>query len=1095
MAGPRSDARLRGFLFGTSRGRGARRVRGFGQAAVLLAGILVPELMAAPVSATTPPASAPLTVAKQCAPASDGGTFNLRVDGHTVLANAACGRSVTVSVAAGSRHTVSETAGTGTSLATYAATFSTNCANGTISLAPNTAATCTITNTRETTLTVTKVCVPTSDPGHFNLRVDGSTVLAAAACGRSTTVTVTPGVVHSVSETAGANTSLASYTPLIGGACAADGTVTLAVGAAATCMITNSRIPPATASLTVTKACLPTTDGGTFNLRVDGKTVLAGATCTGATSTITVSVAVGTHTVGETTAGATTLASYRALIGGDCAASGIVTLSAGQIATCTITNTRLPTLTVTKLCVPDPNPGSFDILVDGVDRGDVSCAQGGSRTIRTVVLGAGPHAVGERADGTTSLSAYAATYACTNGTIDPFSGAITLAAGQNATCTITNTLDSTFTVSKVWSDGPSGHTAVSIGLTCGAGTVAMTPLSASPGSPAVFSVTGVPAGGTSCTATEQPVAGYTPDAGCAAVSLAAGGTPSCTITNTLSSSTVTVTEVWSPSSNSTATIHLACDQGTVKNNDLTAPPDAIFTVTGLPTGGTTCSATEPSVPAGYTESDNCGTISLVPGGTPSCTITNTLNTGDFTVHKVWSPTSNATATIHLACDLGTVTNNDLTALPDAVFTVTGFPTGGTSCSATEPSVPAGYTESDDCSGVALTPLSTAGNGCTITNTLNTATFTVSKVWSGPNLGLVSFHLACLAGVVTNPDLNAGSGSPAMFTVTGFPTGGTTCTATEPSVPAGYTETDDCSGVALDLLTTSGNACTITNTLSTATFTVSKVWSGPDLGPVSFHLACVAGTVTNPDLNAGTGSPALFTVTGIPAGGTTCTATEPSDFAGYTESDDCSGVLLDPLSTGGNACTITNRLSTATFTVSKVWSDNSTGTVSIYLGCQAGTVSNHLLDAGPGSPAVFTVTGIPAGGTTCTAYEPSVPFGYTSAHSCSGVHLDPISTGGNACTITNTLLGTLFFVNDPSHTGLYWGFLTGSGLKPAANVYYCDPLDSSCFLIDGYFPDDNGNLLPADGVVPCHGPSSAYIKTLRKNGAEIDSAIVSNPCSP
>jgi hypothetical protein len=78
---------------------------------------------------------------------------------------------------------------------------------------------------------------------------------------------------------------------------------------------------------------------------------------------------------------------------------------------------------------------------------------------------------------------------------------------------------------------PNNAATVSIALTCTSGTVTTTPLNASEGSPAVFSVGGAAPGAT-CTATETVPAGYTANqANCAGVAL--GG--SCTITNTLAS--------------------------------------------------------------------------------------------------------------------------------------------------------------------------------------------------------------------------------------------------------------------------------------------------------------------------------------------------------------------------------------------------------------------------------------------------------------------------------------------------------------------------------------------------------------------------------
>ena len=60
-------------------------------------------------------------------------------------------------------------------------------------------------------------------------------------------------------------------------------------------------------------------------------------------------------------------------------------------------------------------------------------------------------------------------------------------------------------------------------------------------------------------------------------------------------------------------------------------------------------------------------------------------------------------------------------------------------------------------------------------------------------------------------------NPRVFTVTGF-TPDPTCTATESPVPAGYSSTGTCSALL------SAGTCTIANTLNSATFTVTKVYS-------------------------------------------------------------------------------------------------------------------------------------------------------------------------------------------------------------------------------------------------------------------------------
>jgi hypothetical protein len=91
-----------------------------------------------------------------------------------------------------------------------------------------------------TQLAVNKILVH-PDHNHlrlFNLKIDGVTVRANVNAGSSGPQTVSPGN-HTVSETGGTGTSLGAFHTVIGGACAANGAVTLAQGDSKICTITN----------------------------------------------------------------------------------------------------------------------------------------------------------------------------------------------------------------------------------------------------------------------------------------------------------------------------------------------------------------------------------------------------------------------------------------------------------------------------------------------------------------------------------------------------------------------------------------------------------------------------------------------------------------------------------------------------------------------------------------------------------------------------------------------------------------------------------------------------------------------------------------
>ena len=263
---------------------------------------------------------------------------------------------------------------------------------------------CTITNTRKPGLTVNKVLVPASDPGLFNLQIDGGTAGTGANVGNGGTtglVAVTFGA-HTVGETAGTATSLGDYLAVIGGDCAADGSVTVAAGESKVCTITNTRKP----KLTVNKVLVPANDTGLFNLQIDGGTAGTGANVGNGGTTGAVVVDLGPHLVGETAGTGTSLSDYTTVISGDCdPATGTVTVAAGDNKVCTITNTRKPRLTVNKVLVPAIDPGLFNLQIDGSTAG-TGANVGNGGTTGAVVSTLGGHTVGETAGTGTNLADY-----------------------------------------------------------------------------------------------------------------------------------------------------------------------------------------------------------------------------------------------------------------------------------------------------------------------------------------------------------------------------------------------------------------------------------------------------------------------------------------------------------------------------------------------------------------------------------------------------------------------------------------------------------------------------------------------------------------
>jgi len=282
-----------------------------------------------------------LTVRKVVVPSSNQGKFNLLIDGSIAGTGANVGHNGStgpVTVNSG-LHSVSETAGTSSSLGNYVTSYSPNCLGGNIYVAPGANEICTITNHKKPMMVVHKILIPATDPGTFNLLIDGSVTGTGAGVGHNGTtgiVNVTVGG-HTVSETAGAGTDLGDYTTFYSQSCK-HGNISLTWGDYKTCTITNTR-NPAPPTLTVKKILIPATDPGLFTLRIDGLNKSLAVGNNGTTGPVVGSV--GLHSVSEVGAGSN-LADYTVVFGGDCDAAGKVALAAGDHKTCTITNTRNP---------------------------------------------------------------------------------------------------------------------------------------------------------------------------------------------------------------------------------------------------------------------------------------------------------------------------------------------------------------------------------------------------------------------------------------------------------------------------------------------------------------------------------------------------------------------------------------------------------------------------------------------------------------------------------------------------------------------------------------------------------------------------------
>ena len=509
----------------------------------------------------------------------NGGTetitdFPLFVDGNPVVSGA-------VNDVSPGTYSVSETGD-----ADYNTTFSGDCdSNGEVTLSQGDNKTCIITNDDiPPTLTVVKIVI--NDNGgdkvaaDFTLKIDDDIVTS----GEANVVLIGE---HTVSEI-----NLSGYAASAwGGDCAADGTVSLALGENKICTITNDDIP---ARLTVTKIVVNdnggTLEAGDFPLFVNG---------VGVTSGVEIPVSAGTHTVSENNE-----AGYIATFGGDCDVNGNITLALGEVKSCTITNDDIsPLLTVNKTVTND-NGGTlgaddFQLFIDGSQ-----VTNGAANPV-----GPGFHTVSE-----TPVSGYVGTI---GGQCDA-NGQVSLSLGESKLCTIAN------------DDIPPTLTVIKTVINDNGGTLEVNDFSlfiSDVGGVASGEIKTVNAG--TYTVSENNQAGYSATIGgdCDAngnVSLAIGQSKVCTLTNDDIPARLTVTK-----------IVINDNGGTLEVSDFPLFVNGVGVVSGqenlMSTGDYIVSENNQ---AGYSvtfggDCDANGNVILALDETKSCTITNDDEPGEL----------------------------------------------------------------------------------------------------------------------------------------------------------------------------------------------------------------------------------------------------------------------------------------------------------------------------------------------------------------------------------------------------------------------------------------------------------------------------------
>lgn len=421
---------------------------------------------------------------KALVPSTDAGRFNLFIkkgvngaDGAVdTEPNVGDGGTTGANTVFAGTFNVSETAGTGTSLTNY--TSSAACvdgsgsvnvtASGDVNVAADQNVVCTITNTRKTgKIELLKDFVGTAESVTLKIgtaqggtQVDSQVLSEDGTTGENTVPTGNYFVSETLTTPANYTTSLACFND-VNDDDAVDandtahtvntgtGEVAVAQNDDVLCRFTNTR---KTGKIELLKRFVGAPESVTIKIGTSaGGTQVDSDTLSGDGTSGENTVDTGNYFVSETlttpTAYDSVLACFNdtndddAITAVDSAhavdtGTGQVAVGANEDVICRFTNNRKPTLTVRKVCVPTEDTGLFKLQIDSVTRagdqnGDTAC--GG--TTGTIVLGTGSHTVSELAGANTNLANYTSVI---NGDCTA-AGVVSLAYGDNKTCTITNT--------------------------------------------------------------------------------------------------------------------------------------------------------------------------------------------------------------------------------------------------------------------------------------------------------------------------------------------------------------------------------------------------------------------------------------------------------------------------------------------------------------------------------------------------------------------------------------------------------------------------------------------------------------------------------
>jgi hypothetical protein len=602
-------------------------------------------------------------------------------------------------------------------------------------------------------------------------------------------------------------------------------------------------------------------------------------------------------------------------------------------AACTITNTKLPTLQLTKVTTGGVNTFNFtgtngwvsqNISTTAVNTG-VAGARQTLTAVNTATTITEAAVAGYRMVGATCTGLGAggtATVNTTNRTI-AFDAAA-MAAGSDISCTVTNAKIQNLTVNKVLTAaGSTGQQFImnANGTTGSAGgNGATATVAVDVASTATFGE----AAGNAATA----LANYTSTYSCNTAPLTSGSGQSgsftmpdanvtCAITNTRKSATLTLSTAWSTgiSGNTAATTSAsftnnATSGASVSTGNNTTTGSAVTVYAGE--SGTISSTISVGNSANYTSTLSCtgnntalsgNTLTINPADTAiACTVTHTRKSATLTLQKTWvngatgdTATMTSASFINNASSGASVSSGNNTTTGSSV-TVYAAESGTLSESFSVGSS-ANYTATLACTGngtalagntLTVNPADTA-IVCTYTNTRKTATLTLRKTWvngiTGDTTTVTSASFANNAS--SGASVSSGNNTTTGSSVTVY-AGESSAISESFSVGtvANYTPTLSCTGngTALAGSTLTVNpadtaiVCTLTNTRKSATLTLRKTW----VNAISGNTATVSSSgFTN---NAGSGA-------SVSTGNNTTTGTSVTVYAGET------GTLSESFSVG------------------------------------------------------------------------------------------------------------------------------------------------------------------------------------------------------